>query len=175
MPLVLFSLRVWTWCLWAQRTCISWSRYLHSRRGRWSNIIIRSYNSCQSLKILQQCRLLWQLQNAIEWQTRLLKSIMATEPLIHWLSKFSQILRDLVMNCFGSLTLNCLVTTKRSHILKPTCSFPLQVCWSMCGLLVKNRHKMVNSLKHISNETIISKDFENRSSLKNVQENLAQA
>ena len=34
---------------------------------------------------------------------------------------------------------------------------------------------MVNSLKHISNETIVSKDFENRSSLKNVQENLAQA
>ena len=79
------------------------------------------------------------------------------------------------MNCFGSLTLNCLVTTKRSHILKQTCSFPLQVYLSMCGLLVKNRHKMVNSLKHISNETIISKDFENRSSLKNVQENLAQA
>ena len=32
------------------------------------------------------------------------------------------------------LTLQCLVSTKRSHILKQTCSFQLQVCLSVCDL-----------------------------------------
>ena len=42
-----------------------------------------------------------------------------------------------------SLTLQCLVSTKRSHILKQTCRFQLQVCLSMCDLLVDTRHERV--------------------------------
>ena len=34
-----------------------------------------------------------------------------------------------------NLTLWCLVVTKRSHILKQTCSFQPQVCLSVCDLL----------------------------------------
>ena len=33
-----------------------------------------------------------------------------------------------------------LVSTKRLHILKQTCSFQLHVCLSMCDLLVDSRH-----------------------------------
>ena len=40
----------------------------------------------------------------------------------------------------STLTLSCLISTKRSHILKQTCSFQLQVCLSMCDLLVDIRH-----------------------------------
>ena len=39
------------------------------------------------------------------------------------------------------LTLQCLVSTKRSHILKQICSFQLQVCLSVCELLVDTRHQ----------------------------------
>ena len=38
------------------------------------------------------------------------------------------------------LTLWCLVVTKRSHILKQTCSWKLQVCLSMYDLSVTTRH-----------------------------------
>ena len=38
------------------------------------------------------------------------------------------------------LTLLCLVSNKRSHVLKQTCSFQLQACLSMCDLLVDTRH-----------------------------------
>ena len=33
-----------------------------------------------------------------------------------------------------------LVSTERSHILKQTGSFQLQVCLGMCGFLVNNKH-----------------------------------
>ena len=39
-----------------------------------------------------------------------------------------------------SLTLQCLVSTKRPHVLKQTCSFQLQVCLSTCYLLVDTKH-----------------------------------
>ena len=39
-----------------------------------------------------------------------------------------------------SLTLQCLMYTKTSYILNQTCSFQLQVCLSMCDLLVDIRH-----------------------------------
>ena len=35
-------------------------------------------------------------------------------------------------------------TTKRSHIFKETCSFQVQVCLSMCDLLLCTRQKRVN-------------------------------
>ena len=41
---------------------------------------------------------------------------------------------------FKLLTLSCLVVTKRSTILKQTCSFQLQVCLSMCDLFVTTRY-----------------------------------
>ena len=41
---------------------------------------------------------------------------------------------------FPFLTLLCMVSTKRSHVLKQTCSFQLQACLSMCDLLVDTRH-----------------------------------
>ena len=34
----------------------------------------------------------------------------------------------------------CLVSTKRPRILKQTCTFQLQICLSMCDLLVDTRH-----------------------------------
>ena len=40
----------------------------------------------------------------------------------------------------SALILQCLVSTKRSHILKQSCRFQLQVCLSMCDLLVDIRH-----------------------------------
>ena len=39
-----------------------------------------------------------------------------------------------------NLTLYCLVSTKRSHILKQISVFHLQVCLNMCDLLVDTRH-----------------------------------
>ena len=38
------------------------------------------------------------------------------------------------------------MSTKRSHILKQTCSFQLQVCLSMCDILVDIRHERVNEV-----------------------------
>ena len=40
------------------------------------------------------------------------------------------------------------MVTKRSHILKQTCSFELQVCLNMCDLYVTTRHERVNNLIH---------------------------
>ena len=45
------------------------------------------------------------------------------------------------------LTLQCLMSTERSHILKQTCNFQLQVCLSMCGILVDIRHQRVKHTK----------------------------
>ena len=36
------------------------------------------------------------------------------------------------------------LVTKRSHILKETCSFELQVCLSICDFFVTTRHYRVN-------------------------------
>ena len=38
------------------------------------------------------------------------------------------------------------MSTKRLHILKQTCSFQLQVCLSMCDLLVDIRHQRFKEL-----------------------------
>ena len=42
------------------------------------------------------------------------------------------------------LTLKCLVVTKRSHILKQTCSWKLRVCLIICDLFVTTRHLRFN-------------------------------
>ena len=39
-----------------------------------------------------------------------------------------------------ALTLSCLVVTKRSHILKQTYIFQLQLCLSMCHFFVTTGH-----------------------------------
>ena len=40
----------------------------------------------------------------------------------------------------SKLTLYCLISTKRTHILKQICSWKMQVCISVCGLLVDTRY-----------------------------------
>ena len=45
-----------------------------------------------------------------------------------------------------SLTLKRLGSTKRSYILKQTCSFQLHFCLSMCDLLADNTREKVNGL-----------------------------
>ena len=46
-------------------------------------------------------------------------------------------------------TLKYLVSTKRSYILKQTCSFELQICLSMYDILVDIRYLRVNYLTEI--------------------------
>ena len=52
------------------------------------------------------------------------------------------------------LTLQCLMSTKRSYILKQTCSFQLHVCLSMCDILMNMRHKRVKEHFKIGPNTI---------------------
>ena len=47
---------------------------------------------------------------------------------------------QVIATILNNLTLQCLVPSKRSCILKQTCSFQLQVCLSMHDLLVDTRH-----------------------------------
>ena len=44
-----------------------------------------------------------------------------------------------VWRIYSKLTLEYLMVTKRSHILKPTCRFQLQFCLTMCDSLVATR------------------------------------
>ena len=43
------------------------------------------------------------------------------------------------------------MSTKRSHILKQICSFQLQVCLSMCDILVGIRYLRVKKIQYSSN------------------------
>ena len=52
------------------------------------------------------------------------------------------------------LTLQCLMSTKRSYILKQTCSFQLHVCLSRCDILMNIRHKRVKEHCKIGPNTI---------------------
>ena len=45
----------------------------------------------------------------------------------------------------NGLTLYRLVSTKRLHILKETYSWKLQICLSVCNLLLDTRHSRVKS------------------------------
>ena len=50
---------------------------------------------------------------------------------------------------YFALTLKYLLSTKRSYILKKTCSFELQICLSMYDILVDIRYLRVNYLTKI--------------------------
>ena len=52
-------------------------------------------------------------------------------------------MNDLFDKAKLDLTLYCLMSTKRLHILKQTCSWKLKVCLSMCDLSVDIRHLRV--------------------------------
>ena len=51
------------------------------------------------------------------------------------------------------------MSTKRAQIVKQTCSFQLEVCLSMCDLLVDIRHKMVNNQIWLSIQILIQIRF----------------
>ena len=58
------------------------------------------------------------------------------------------------------ITLQCLMFSKRSHTLKQTCSFQMQVCLSMCDHLVDIRHSRDKLAKFHYQKAITFQDIQ---------------
>ena len=95
------------------------------------------------------------LVHAMQW------SVLLQNSFTFWLFKPSSasvkpglspfILRTTTTNDFCAkflkIALQCLASTKRSHILKQTCNWKMQVCLSMCELLMDTKYWRVKCVK----------------------------
>ena len=72
--------------------------------------------------------------------------------------KVNDLVKSLHKTLYNILTLYCLVVANRSHTIKQTCSFQLQVCISMCDLFVTTRHWRVkiNEILDIEGRRIVA-------------------